>query len=745
MNFRIFTFLIVGFLIFFALFGLRTAIINYLNLTASVNISATVTASCGNGYIDTGEQCDGSNLGGATCQSLGYNSGTLSCSSLCAYNTSNCSTGGNGSNDVYYTLTTLRSGLGSGKITSSPAGIDCGVICSVSLLWNSSATLTATSFPGSKFVSWSGDCTSTSTTCTVVMTGNKLVTAIFGLGGSNDTYYTLTASRSGSGSGKITSSPSGINCGVICNVSLLWNTSATLTASAASGSKFVKWTGDCTSTSTTCTVVMTGNKSVKATFDISGINDIYYILAISQSGSGSGVISSEPSGINCGIVCNVSFLWNTSIILTASSSVGSSFTNWSGDCTSTSTTCTVVLDNNKSVKATFSSSGLETTKYCEAEQKNIPESDWSETRCGITVTKLCEKEGVNIPAQDWTKARCTATSTPVTVQQIQEAVSVTVEKTKEFVQSSAGTTATRTVSTVGLAATGALVLPSFAEWFLIFIRLGGAVMTFLGIRKRTKPWGTVYDSVTKQPLDPAYVVLQDLQGKEIASSITDLDGRYGFLLEPGKYKMVVKKTNYKFPSEKLAGKTHDEFYENLYFGGELEVKEAGEAISQNIPLDPEKFDWNEFAKRNKKRLRFYSKIDVWLKRISDWFFVFGFVTAVLAVIFAPYPLNFIIVGFYIFILILRKFVTKPKTYGSIIERQTGFPLSFAIIRVFSVELQKEMFKRVADKYGRYFILIPNGKYYVKIEKKNEDTSYTEVFTSDVINVQKGIIREKFRV
>jgi len=104
MNFRIFTFLIVGFLIFFALFGLRTAIINYLNLTASVNISATVTASCGNGYIDTGEQCDGSNLGGATCQSLGYNSGTLSCSSLCAYNTSNCSTGGNGSNDVYYTL-----------------------------------------------------------------------------------------------------------------------------------------------------------------------------------------------------------------------------------------------------------------------------------------------------------------------------------------------------------------------------------------------------------------------------------------------------------------------------------------------------------------------------------------------------------------------------------------------------------------------------------------------------------------
>jgi hypothetical protein len=575
------------------------------------------------------------------------------------------------------------------------------------------------------------------------MTSNKSTTATFDISGSNDIYYALTTTKSGSGSGTIISNPSGINCGTMCSVSFLWNTSVTLSASAASGSKFVQWTGDCTSTSTTCTVAMTNNKSVTATFDTATITDIYYILTTSHSGSGSGVITSSPSGINCGLICSVSFPWDTSVKLTASSSVGSVFTSWTGDCTGASTTCTVAMTDNRTVKAVFTLTGTSVeTKFCEVEKKDIPKIEWTEERC-VPPKKFCQREAKDVLLEEWTEIRCSATSTPIAI--IDTVINTTVEKTKEFVQSSAGAAATRTVSTVGLAATGALVFPSFAEWFLILIRLGGAIMTVLGIRKRTKPWGTVYDSVTKQPLDPAYVVVQDLQGKEIASSITDLDGRYGFLLEPGKYKMIVKKTNYKFPSEKLAGRTQDEFYENLYFGGEIEVKTAGEAIAQNIPMDPEKFDWNEFAKRNKRRLRFYSQIDVWIKRLSDWFFVFGFITAVLAVIFAPYPLNFIIVGLYILILIVRKFVTKPKTFGSILEKGTGFPLSFAIIRVFSVELQKEMLKRVADKYGRYFILIPNGKYYVKIEKKNEDATYTEIFTSDVINVQKGIIREKFKV
>lgn len=48
------------------------------------------SSNCGNGTIDAGEQCDGGNLGGATCQSQGFPGGTLSCTAACTFNTSAC-------------------------------------------------------------------------------------------------------------------------------------------------------------------------------------------------------------------------------------------------------------------------------------------------------------------------------------------------------------------------------------------------------------------------------------------------------------------------------------------------------------------------------------------------------------------------------------------------------------------------------------------------------------------------------
>ena len=46
--------------------------------------------TCGDGVIDAGEDCDGSNLGGQTCQSQGFGGGTLACTSGCQFDTSGC-------------------------------------------------------------------------------------------------------------------------------------------------------------------------------------------------------------------------------------------------------------------------------------------------------------------------------------------------------------------------------------------------------------------------------------------------------------------------------------------------------------------------------------------------------------------------------------------------------------------------------------------------------------------------------
>lgn len=62
---------------------------NLLATSYTVDIFAQVPG-CGDSLIQTGESCDGSNLGGATCESVGFDEGSLSCSSVCTLITASC-------------------------------------------------------------------------------------------------------------------------------------------------------------------------------------------------------------------------------------------------------------------------------------------------------------------------------------------------------------------------------------------------------------------------------------------------------------------------------------------------------------------------------------------------------------------------------------------------------------------------------------------------------------------------------
>jgi len=218
------------------------------------------------------------------------------------------------------------------------------------------------------------------------------------------------------------------------------------------------------------------------------------------------------------------------------------------------------------------------------------------------------------------------------------------------------------------------------------------------------------------------------------------------LVEKGTYFIEAGKTNYVFPSKNLAGKTEDEIYKDLYFGGEFKVVESGQAIKKNIPLDPVDFNFNEFMKKNQKLNRFWSRWDTIIRIASDIFFVAGFFVAIIAYYAAPYLYNTVIMSLYVFLSVLILLGLKPKSLGYIVDKVTGDPIPFAIVRVFIPPYNIEFSHKVVDSRGRYYCLAPKGQYFVQIEKKNNDGSYSIVYTSPIKNGAKGgVVREKFKI
>ncbi len=241
------------------------------------------------------------------------------------------------------TLDVSRGGTGAGTVTSSPAGIDCGVDCTEGYPYGTIVTLTAAPTVGSMFLGWSGGGCSGTGTCTTTIIAATAVTATFSL-----TTFTLAVARAGTGSGTVTSNPAGIACGADCTEDYAFGTVVMLTAAPAAGSTFTGWSGGgCTGTGS-CTTPITAATTVTATFTLST-----YTLSVARAGTGTGTVTSSPAGIACGVDCTEDYGFGTGVVLTAVSAAGSTFAGWSGGGCSGTGTCTTTITAATTVTATF--------------------------------------------------------------------------------------------------------------------------------------------------------------------------------------------------------------------------------------------------------------------------------------------------------------------------------------------------------------------------------------------------------
>ena len=151
------------------------------------------------------------------------------------------------------------------------------------------------------------------------------------------------------GNGNVASTDKVLSCGSKCSSPYALGTAVSLVAQPASGNVFAGWAGACSGTQTTCTINVTDSLTATATFIAQ------FTLSIGRSGSGT--VTGTPSGIDraisCGGNCSAKFSQATVVTLTATPAAGAQFTGWSGACTGTATICSLSINKDTSVQASF--------------------------------------------------------------------------------------------------------------------------------------------------------------------------------------------------------------------------------------------------------------------------------------------------------------------------------------------------------------------------------------------------------
>ena len=145
-------------------------------------------------------------------------------------------------------------------------------VCTFQIDRNTKTTIVAQPGSGFTIASWGGDaCTGQASTCSFTADVAKNITIVF-------TGNTRPVSVGLIGSGSVTSDDGSIRCQTtkakvndgVCSANLTKSAQVTLTAKPADGFVFTKWSGDCSSTATTCKLSIDQAKAVSAYFDVTG-------------------------------------------------------------------------------------------------------------------------------------------------------------------------------------------------------------------------------------------------------------------------------------------------------------------------------------------------------------------------------------------------------------------------------------------------------------------------------------------
>ncbi len=165
----------------------------------------------------------------------------------------------------------------------------------------------------------------------------------------------LTVTILGPGGGSVSATPApGVTCTststTTCTGAFDAGTTVTLTAVPNATSLAHGFSGCLTATLTTCTVLLDQARAVQASFVPANVTLSVGTGGVAGSG---GSVASTDGKISCPGTCSASYPYGSSLSLTQTPDASSTFSQWVGGCTGSTTPCALTLTADTSVTAVF--------------------------------------------------------------------------------------------------------------------------------------------------------------------------------------------------------------------------------------------------------------------------------------------------------------------------------------------------------------------------------------------------------
>lgn len=225
-------------------------------------------------------------------------------------------------------------------------------------------------------------------------------------------------------------------------------------------------------------------------------------------------------------------------------------------------------------------------------------------------------------------------------------------------------------------------------------------VAFIPWRKRKKYWGLVLDNAKMAPIPLAVINAIDINtNKVVAEAVSDMDGRYGIVLDPGDYRLDVKHYAYTLSQQEMYG---------AYFGQVINVKSVS-SLNFNIYMlqhaDSKapfvyqlKITWNKFNE-------LFTKVYPYLLAI--------FLAINLYFMIVTWQLVYIcLVAYHVFLFIVFfLYVGKYRNlWATCVDSVSGLPIPHALVKLYKVGENELVDTKITDDQGRFQFIVPKGQY-----------------------------------